>query len=1184
MLSVFKKYRFVWRGALLSGVMLCGVLAIRSAVLAGPPVGAADLDQIRNGKFNDPNQPAHWVNGNAGFQNAHYLEGHSIGYRAKLTDVPTGVQITIVLGYDIKHSGKHALDFLTDYQRLEPHDGFATNNHGGVPSEGETVDPTIKQDDLAEAFPGLEAKLNDPPDDTIDITCPSNAMAACLNVPQSERVLSIWNGGFVGGSFQYVDEGNIGDSKSEAQISVTFEADTSTVVLGWGGHIAMAEDWGEGNSASAVNGSPYHMRLKDWEDGPGITLTNLGNQDRSLKADAVFSPPVCSVNCDDEVCVGEDSTECCVQVTDGIEPYSYSWTGPNSFTSDQQCVTISNAQLADASPPPYSVVVTDDIGLISSQDCSFELIVNANPTCDPDDICLGEVLSASCSGGSGGYTCTWSGPGTIPSADGACSFTPDQPGTFSVTCKDSEDCVSDSCSADVIDPPTSDAGPDDAKCMDDTSTTCFSLDGTVTNGDPSWEVLSQSTDPSSCSITFSPSADVEDPSACFAAGCTGTATLRLTSDDPSDDNCPPATDDVDLEVYELPTATPTGASECVDAADPQVHAGEDDGQGPYKCAWSGTGAACLILANADDCDPFFDLDHASCGVGTWALHVDVTDDNECTGGGDTSVTVSPLPICTPDPFDFAIETPQVPGGADGTLLASGIALGEPSTSCTATLVAATGAGWTLGTCSVSGSDVRVTYDIDVSTGTASPSASIDITLKTADNCTDVCVGNVLIPVQCEVDPPANVCDGENGLLTARVVAGECDDRTGQLIDWFGPFDPSFDCGTLGGTPLDSCDCLCTAGNIGDCPAACTSCSSTCDLSVSNASATKRYCALNTELNGFEDTCTEVLNVFPNPTCNITGDTLICDVGETSEFCATPSGGTGDYTVVWRDNGGAGSIIRTCTQADLDADSGRCCINVSSPDTYKAFVTDSAPVIRPSAPDHCFGNCSETLEVENCRCRVTGGGNDGRIPPKSWADGEFGDNQWTIGGQAGAPSASSPAFGEWTHHQKRGSFGRFVFHGGTASAPSPETFVENIRCSDPENCHPARPAPSKQIAFDGVGTIKNGKLEASDSAREFGKDDLLCFFVEIEDLGEPGNRTDNDETNPTDCPFDGHPSDGSCDKCGCADWYSISIVNCHGLYGGPTSEEVYHVRGYLHGGNFQIHPLVGETYDGPSCGD
>ena len=54
-------------------------------------------------------------------------------------------------------------------------------------------------------------------------------------------------------------------------------------VLAWGGHISTRADWGQDNSAVAISGSPYHMRLIDL-DGSG------GNQDRSLSADAVIFP------------------------------------------------------------------------------------------------------------------------------------------------------------------------------------------------------------------------------------------------------------------------------------------------------------------------------------------------------------------------------------------------------------------------------------------------------------------------------------------------------------------------------------------------------------------------------------------------------------------------------------------------------------------------------------------------------------------------------------------------------------------------------------------------------------------------------------------------------------------------------------------------------------------------------
>src|SRR5206468_3961380 len=68
---------------------------------------------------------------------------------------------------------------------------------------------------------------------------------------------------------------------SSARTTITFTTSQATVVMAWGGHIARRIDWGVLASASAITGSPFHMRLIDL-DGSG------GNQDRSLSADAVI--------------------------------------------------------------------------------------------------------------------------------------------------------------------------------------------------------------------------------------------------------------------------------------------------------------------------------------------------------------------------------------------------------------------------------------------------------------------------------------------------------------------------------------------------------------------------------------------------------------------------------------------------------------------------------------------------------------------------------------------------------------------------------------------------------------------------------------------------------------------------------------------------------------------------------
>ena len=104
------------------------------ASAAGP---AVDLEQCRNGPSSLPNDcyAAGWVKGNAGSEQAHYAESYSMPYRAIMTGLPIDGPVTIKLVYKTKHSGKNAIDYLTGYERLEPH--LSTYGHAA-----ETVDPT----------------------------------------------------------------------------------------------------------------------------------------------------------------------------------------------------------------------------------------------------------------------------------------------------------------------------------------------------------------------------------------------------------------------------------------------------------------------------------------------------------------------------------------------------------------------------------------------------------------------------------------------------------------------------------------------------------------------------------------------------------------------------------------------------------------------------------------------------------------------------------------------------------------------------------------------------------------------------------------------------------------------------------------------------------------------------------
>jgi uncharacterized repeat protein (TIGR01451 family) len=259
--------------ATVSGVAVLAVALLPGGARSAPGPPAANLDQCRNGASASPancvvDTNVGWVNGNAGASNSHYVEGYSIPYRATLTDIPTGAPITLTLGYDIKHSDTHALDYLTHFDRLEPHAPFG---HGA-----EAIEPLS-------GVSGVSATVS-----LFDIPAPSSSgspvagqpTSSFNSLPGSERQMTLYGGTITG--ISYASEGDLTAAQAESQIAVTFTPDSSTAVLAWGGHIARSTDWGAGSSAGAISGSPYHMRLIDW------TLGNLGQQDRSLSADAVF--------------------------------------------------------------------------------------------------------------------------------------------------------------------------------------------------------------------------------------------------------------------------------------------------------------------------------------------------------------------------------------------------------------------------------------------------------------------------------------------------------------------------------------------------------------------------------------------------------------------------------------------------------------------------------------------------------------------------------------------------------------------------------------------------------------------------------------------------------------------------------------------------------------------------------
>jgi hypothetical protein len=481
--------------------------------------------------------------------------------------------------------------------------------------------------------------------------------------------------------------------------------------------------------------------------------------------------------------------------------------------------------------------------------------------------------------------------------------------------------------------------------------------------------------------------------------------------------------------------------------------------------------------------------------------------------------VNPNPSCVMDPSD-----PLTPGVLTGTISGGT----PPYASCSATVV---GVGWSVDSCVLSGTDnedITVNYSV---TQPAATSASFTVTVIDDKGCQSKCELDVNIIKDCDVVPAAQeICEGDSATFCAIPTAGSPPFQ----VSWQGPSGPV------------------AGNNCVDVPLL----DPNCCITVSEAGT---YTATVTDALGFESICEGVLVVNPNPTCTVEPPTAEICAGDEQEFCATVSGGTAPYTVVWEDSSGA--VLQTCPGLP---ENGECCFIATEAGTYTAVITDDKG---------CTGSCTATLTALDCVCRVTGGGNDMESPwpwDQTFAEGKHrnldgnGLDRYTFGGQAGAPTANQPQpYGEWTHRQHNGPSGKFTFHAGTASAPD-GTEIDLIFCRDFNNCLPARPAPAKQIDFEGVGSFKNihGPGPVKDAGAKPGKT-LHWFEVHIEDLGEPGNKEDAG----ADCPAEG--SAGSIADCGCADFYEISIHKTSN----PASDIIYWVRGYLKGGNLQIHPPI-----------
>jgi hypothetical protein len=209
-----------------------------------------------------------WANGNINQSNSSYIEGESVPYRIIYTVTGPGPH-TLSIEWDHRATGgEHAIDYITTWN---PNDN--PNPCAGVTCGPGTSTFAIPVD------PVVTAGFNQ-----VDDGAPGPTGGD--DIAQNPGVFTLFGGTITGvGSENGANTYGYNNANPflaiKTHITVTFTTPGSTtVVLAWGGHIARQEDWGFNHSAGAVSGSDYHMRI----------YQGTGNQDRSMKADAVIIP------------------------------------------------------------------------------------------------------------------------------------------------------------------------------------------------------------------------------------------------------------------------------------------------------------------------------------------------------------------------------------------------------------------------------------------------------------------------------------------------------------------------------------------------------------------------------------------------------------------------------------------------------------------------------------------------------------------------------------------------------------------------------------------------------------------------------------------------------------------------------------------------------------------------------
>lgn len=251
-------------------IALLGFLAVSFIVVGIAYAGSVGLFQCENGPLGAPvDCTGNWQNGNLGTQHNHYQEGDTIPYKIMFGELEASTSYSITIGWDAIHSGRHAIDYLQTWN----------NTTGGDPCSAAGAS-TICSTSFTTTFPIASNDLVAP------LYCGVSGATEFPNV----QVFTLINATINSVSPYKFNAGgcsNLVGSSAQNQTTITFTTSITggAAILLWGGHIGKSSQWGLGESAGGISGSPNLMAVV----ACGSSLKGCGRQDAQLSAASIAS-------------------------------------------------------------------------------------------------------------------------------------------------------------------------------------------------------------------------------------------------------------------------------------------------------------------------------------------------------------------------------------------------------------------------------------------------------------------------------------------------------------------------------------------------------------------------------------------------------------------------------------------------------------------------------------------------------------------------------------------------------------------------------------------------------------------------------------------------------------------------------------------------------------------------------